>query len=404
MRIFALAIAIAIAFAAAAHAQTYTMSTTYSFGPTIADGETPVGGLVLDAKGNVYGVTQYGGYQLGGCDEGGCGTVFKLDPSGKKTTLHQFTATGNDGALPNAGLAIDKAGNLYGTTVFGGVGFGVVFKITPAGKYSTLHAFGRTTSDGRWPLGPVTLDSAGNLYGTTSDLNTCTAECPSTVKDAGYGVIWKLSPKGVETLLYAFGINGSPVANVIRDGQGNLYGAAFSGWSTETAFYGGVLFKLPAKGSESTLYTFCSEPNCADGVNPSYTARDSKGNFFALVLGTETWSQGAIAKVTPAGVENLVYQFCTLENCQDGGVAMGPLLISGGNLYGTAADGGTYENGVVWELTPSGTETVLYSFINGSEDGYGPASGIVTDSQGNLYGTAQGGEYNLGVVWKLTKN
>ena len=141
----------------------------------------------------------------------------------------------------------------------------------------------------------MTLDSAGNLYGTASDRDPCTTECPA-VKDAGYGVIWKLTPKGAETILYAFGINGNPTANVIRDGQGNIYGTAFSGWTTSTAFYGGVLFHLPATGQESTLYTFCSDPSCADGENPSYVTRDSKGNFYVQVQSTGSSALGAIRK------------------------------------------------------------------------------------------------------------
>lgn len=379
-----------------ATAQTYTESVLYSFSGN-ADGSDPVGGLVLDAKGNLYGVTQYGGYLSGQCVQGGCGTVWKLTAQGTHTILHQFTA-GTDGALPNAGLAIDKSGNLYGTTIFGGIGYGIVFKLTSAGKYSILHTFAKTTSDGKYPLGPVTLDSAGNLYGTTSDFDVCATTCPA-VKDGGYGVLYKLSSKGVETILYAFTINGNPTANVIRDGQGNLYGTAFSGWSTSTAFYGGALFKLPAKGAESTVYTFCADPACADGVNPSYVARDSKGNFYAQVMGAGSLMQGAIAKVTPAGVETILYQFCLVSGCLDGGVSTGPITIVGGNLYGTAQDGGAFGDGVVWEITPSGTETVIYNFD--FTFGVGPISGVVADSAGNLYGTANGGTGGAGVIWKL---
>ena len=381
-----------------AAAQTYTESVLYTF--TSTDGTYPVG-LAIDSKGTLYGTTQYGGYQSGVCNQGGCGTIFKL-VGGKETILHQFTA-GTDGALPNAAVTVDKSGNIYGTTIFGGLGYGVVFKLTAAGKYSILHTFGKTTSDGKYPLGPVTLDSAGNLYGTTSDFNVCDSECPA-VKDAGFGMIWKLSPSGAETILYAFGDNGNPTANVIRDGQGNLYGGAFAGNSTATAFYGGALFKVPAKGQESTLYAFCSMADCADGVDPSYTVRDSKGNFYTEVQGAGTSLQGAIAKVTPAGVETLLYQFCVLTSCMDGGVTSGPLLISGGNLYGTAVDGGTYTSGVVWELTPNGTETVVYSFGGFAGDAVNPRSGVVSDSTGNLYGIAQGGTNGAGAVFKLTKN
>lgn len=389
-----------ILLSSVAAAQQYTESVLYSFS-SVADGEYPVGGLVLDAKGNLYGTTQYGGSLAGQCAQGGCGTVFKLDATGKKTLLHQFTA-GTDGALPNAALAIDKGGNLYGTTVFGGIGYGTVFKITAAGKYSILHSFGRTASDGKWPLGPVTLDAAGNLYGTTSDLNICASECPG-VKDAGFGVVWKLSAKGAETILYAFGDNGNPVANVIRDGQGNIYGSSFAGTSTATAFYGGALFKVPAKGQESSLYTFCADSGCMDGVNPSYIARDSKGNFYVQVANVGLSAAGAIAKVTPQGQETILYQFCLQTPCLDGQVITGPLLLQGGTIYGTTNSGGAYGDGVVYQITSSGIETVLFSFdlVNGGA--YSPLGGVIADASGNLYGTALGGATNNGCIFKLTK-
>jgi uncharacterized repeat protein (TIGR03803 family) len=379
----------------------YTESVLYSF-TSAADGSYPVGGLIVDAKGTLYGTTQYGGSLTGPCAQGGCGTVFKLSPTGVKTTLHTFTA-GTDGALPNASLAMDKSGSLYGTTVFGGVGYGIVFKLTAAGRYSILHTFGKAAGDGRYPLGPPTLDSAGNLYGTASDLNVCDAECP-TVKDGGYGVVWKLSAKGaVETILYAFGVDGNPVANLIRDGQGNLYGGAFAGGTASGGtFYGGALFKLPAKGAESTIYAFCADAGCADGQDPSYVARDSRGNFYAEVAGAGSAMQGAIAVVTAQGMESMLWQFCSLAGCVDGQSPSGPLAVIGGSLYGATQGGGASGEGTVYELTPSGALTTLYSFAPGG-DAAQPMGGVVADAAGNLYGTSSaGGANGMGAVWKLT--
>jgi len=206
----------------------------YSF-TGAGDGATPRSGLVLDDQGNLYGTTDSGGNLT--CDGGlGCGTVFKVGPSGTETVLHSFTGMGGDGVVPSGGLALDAQGNLYGTTEFGGeygspFGYGTVFKVDGTGKETVLHSFNLT--DGYDPWAGLVLDALGNLYGTTRQGSPGVA--------GGPGVVFKLTKKNKETVLHRFGRPNDglfPTAGVVRDAQGNLYGTTSSGgfWNCGTVF------------------------------------------------------------------------------------------------------------------------------------------------------------------------
>jgi uncharacterized repeat protein (TIGR03803 family) len=392
------ALGLTIALGVAAHAQTYTQSILHNFGSSSLDGAYPFGGLVMDTAGNLYGTDWSGGGSTNCSPYSGCGTVFKLDRSGNETILHTFTG-GTDGAGPVASLMMDGTGNLYGTTFAGGIsshyagGAGTVFKITAAGTYSILHKFGGNPSDGEGPRGSLILDEAGNLYGTTSGGGAY-----------GKGTVFELRANGTETVLYGFrgkADGAYPGTNVLRDGLGNLYGTANQGG----AFGVGVIFKLSLKGVVTVLHTFCSSPGCADGEYPLYIVRSAQGNFYGS---TEYGGagHGVIFEVSGAGEASTLYTFCpggVGSGCTDGS---GPtrLLASGGDLYGTAAGGGNGGAGLVYKLNTSGVETVLYSFPANYSDGASPV-GVVTDSSGNLYGAAlNGGSGNSGVVFELTKN
>jgi uncharacterized repeat protein (TIGR03803 family) len=217
----------------------YSYSILYSFTGTTVDGGQPNGGLVMDSAGNLYGTTVTAAIPPGGnINDQGFGTVFKLAPTAggsyTETTLHIFKGFG--GSTPKAGLIMDSAGNLYGTTRFGsgnfGLGYGLVFKLTPDmnGIYtaSILYSF-TGGSDGAEPLAALLMDSAGNLYGTASKGGSvnCTNGC---------GTIFKLAPtmdgKYSESTLYSFAGGsggGGPAASLIMDAAGNLYGTTFSG-------------------------------------------------------------------------------------------------------------------------------------------------------------------------------
>jgi uncharacterized repeat protein (TIGR03803 family) len=197
---------------------TYTM--LYGFGTGANSG--PVGNLARDTAGNLYGNTEG--------NSGGLGVVFKLDTSGHETVLYNF-ATGSGGNDPYQGVVLDPAGNLYGTTYQGGTANdGVVYKVTAAGHYSVLHSF-TGGSDGLRPVAAVTLDSSGNIYGTTEQGGT-----------SGEGVVFMIGSSGTESVLYSFtGASGAnPACAPARDSSGDIYGTAAAGGTSG----GGVVFKL----------------------------------------------------------------------------------------------------------------------------------------------------------------
>jgi uncharacterized repeat protein (TIGR03803 family) len=409
-------------------AQTETVLYSFCAQKNCADGATPVAGMVLDHKGDLYGTTQYGGAY-------GAGTVFKLTPRGKETVLYSFCAQQIncvDGAQPLAGLVFDQRGNLYGTTVAGGAyERGIVFKLTPKGKETVVYSFCAQTgcADGADPSSGLVFDKKGNLYGTTSgglDNRDCHEGC---------GIVFKLTPRGKETVVYSFCsqqincVDGwGPAAGLIFDQNGNLYGSTANGGfhNSGLCYYGcGVLFKLTPEGKYTALYSFCAhvQGNCADGAYPgSGLILDQKGNLYGTTYGGGIYNDGcpygcAVAfKLTPDGKETVLYSFCAETYCADGlWPHAGLILDQNGNLYGTASEGGAHNDcdyygcGVVFKLTPKGKETILHT-LEGS-DGAAPGAGLVFDRKGNLYGTTvAGGAYNncndnrggCGVVFKLT--
>jgi len=233
-------------------AQTFTLLHTFSGAP---DGANPVAGLVQDPAGNLYGTTQQGGITAGVCTNTGlgftgCGTVFKIDTTGNLTVLYAFQGA-PDGNSPEGQLALDSAGNIYGATWTGGdssacspSGCGTVYNLDTSGKETVLYRF--SGADGSLPQGGVILDSSGNLYGTTSSGGTA-----SNCQPAGCGTVFKVDKKGNETVLYSFtgGTDGGePIAGLVLDNAGNLYGTAFYGGYTQGSlcFPGGcgTVFKL----------------------------------------------------------------------------------------------------------------------------------------------------------------
>jgi uncharacterized repeat protein (TIGR03803 family) len=304
-----------------------------------ANGDTPWAGLVIDGAGNLYGTTSLGGTN-------NTGTVFKISPSGTESVLHSFAVPGEtDGDGPYAGLVMDSAGNLYGTTAGGGTnGTGTVFKISPSGAESVIYSF--AAPGGTGPLSPyfasLLMDSAGNLYGTTASGGT---------NDTG--TVFKLSASGTESVLHSFGpYNGTdgdaPDAGLIMDSDGTLYGTTNEGGTNKT----GTVFKISASGAESVLYSF-GVPGGLDAYSPEF--------------------------------ESLV-------------------MDGAGNLYGTTASGGTNNTGTVFKISASGVESVLYSFGPSSgTDGDSPYAGLIMDTAGNLYGTTRvGGAFGRGTVFKLS--
>ena len=339
-----------------------------------ADGSFPYAGVIRDSAGNLYGTTLVGG-------PAELGEVFELDAAGNETVLFSFPGP-TDGEWPTAGVIRDPAGNLYGTTEYGGrANADVVYKVNTAGREKVLYSF-TGGADGSFPYAGVIRDSAGNLYGTTTAGGASNS-----------GVVYKVNTAGQETVLYSFtgaADGGLPFAGVIRDSAGNLYGTTTAGGASNS----GVVYKVNTAGQETVLYSFGAGGSFPyAGVIP-----DSAGNFYGTTSSGGTANAGVVYKLDPAGNYTVLYSF-TL----DGGYPRaGVIRDSVGNLYGTTSSGGTANAGVVYMLDTAGRETVLYSFTGYPNDGGQPYAGVIRDSAGNLYGTTyDGGRSGAGVVYKL---
>ena len=357
-----------------AQGQTYTYSLLHTF-VGHGDGASPYAGLVRDSAGNLYGTTYYGGKY-------GLGSVFKMDPSGNVTILHSCVGSPTDGKYIWGGLFRDAVGNLYGTTQSGGAyGYGTVFELTSGNKWRLLYSFLGYPNDGENPEAGVIRDAAGNLYGTTVGGGP-----------PFQGTVFKLSARGKESLLYSFtGLADGryPTAALVSDPAGNLYG------TTTEAYQGpGSIFKLAQNGALTVIY---AEGSCCELL------RDSAGDLYG-VGGPGAYNDGAVFEVTASGTPVVLYSFNSASN--GAYIPLGGLVRDGhGNLYGTTAYGGTYNQGTVYELTPDGTETVLYSFAGYPNDGSYPYAAMTLDAEGNLYGTtASGGSADDGTVFKLTRS
>ena len=394
-------------FSAPARAQTFQV--LHSFQGW--DGASPVAPVILDNRGNIYGTTIAGGATsvrgASRCTSEGCGTVFVMNEAGREIALHSFE--GADGAYPFAGILRDSRGNLFGTTSQGGrtpracnrQGCGVAFRFSAEGKKIEYDFQG--APDGSDPQPSVVEDSAGNLYGTTfyGGKN-------------GLGTVFKIDmATGKETVLYSFtgGTDGCYPYGVILDSAGNLYGVAYEGGNALCDSGDGLVFELDSAGNETVLYTFGG----ADGANPSSVLMfDSAGDLYGTTQGGGSSDWGTVFELSPGQggrwSERVLHSFCSLPECADGVVASGgPLVMDGsGNIYGTTSLGGQDgDQGVAFKLDPAGNETVLHSFTGGS-DGGSPYAGLAIDSLGNLYGTTYTGGtpcyviYTCGVVFKIT--
>jgi uncharacterized repeat protein (TIGR03803 family) len=367
----------------------------YTFGLTTDLGAQAYAGLTPDGKGNLYGTTQGGG-AMGG------GTVFELIPgsngSWTEQVLHNFTYQSDGGGI-YGGVAFDAKGNLYGTTAFGGLGNGVVFQLVPGSNgvwtENTVYSFGGS-SDGGTPFAGVVVDGAGNLYGTTNGGGAY-----------GFGVIFQLIPgsNGIwtEKVLHSFadendGISGFE-SSLTLDVAGNLYGVASGGPHDY-----GLVFELvhSANGSwtEKTLHAFTGG---LDGSGPNGgVIFDTAGNLYGV-------SQYAVYELLPGSGAWTLKVLYTFKGGADGAIPDAPLTFDqNGNLYGTTSTGGKHR-GTVFKLTPSAsgawTERVLHSFSPGGADGIFPnVEGLVVDAFGNIFGTTvNGGASSEGVIYEITQ-
>jgi uncharacterized repeat protein (TIGR03803 family) len=370
-----------------------TESILYSFG-TPPDGTSPVQ-LIQSKDGNFYGTTNSGG----GASPKFAGTVFKITAAGVETVLYSFSG-GADGGQPT-GLIQGADGNFYGMTTYGGAagdvnfafpGKGTVFKLTPSGMETVLYAF-QGGADGSNPVGLLLQGSDGNFYGMTGAGGTAT-----------YGTVFKVTPDGIETVLYSFqGTDGaSPGAGLIQASDGNFYGTTASGGvGCPGNLYCGMVFRITPTGDETVLHTF---QGGTDGNEPDTAlVQGSDGNFYGTTEGGGTAGFGTIFKMTPAGVVTTLHSF---QGGADGRSSGALLQASDGNFYSTNA-GGTSSLGTIFQMTPAGAMTPLYSFqgnpnASGAPDGDGPLGPLVLGNDGVIYGvTTSGGTNNRGSVFKF---
>jgi uncharacterized repeat protein (TIGR03803 family) len=379
-------------------AQIATLTTIHRFCSQSGcpDGYYPLAGLVQATNGGLYGTTSGGGTDS-------AGTIFKITPGGTLTTLYSFCPQTNctDGAGPQAGLVQAANGDLYGTTIGGGANDdGTIFKITPGGTLTTLYSFCSQTNcaDGANPWAGLVQAANGDLYGTTQ----------SGGANVYYGTVFKITPGGTLTTLYSFCSQtnctdgATPFAGLVQAANGDLYGTTFYGGS------GGTVFKITPAGTLTTLYNFCSQTNCTDGDQPfAGLVQAANGDLYGTTYGGgANGGIGTVFKITPGGTLTTLYSFCSQTNCADGGgPEAGLVQAANGDLYGTTCCYGAYGGGTVFKITPGGTLTTLYSFCSQTNctDGATPYAGLVQDTNGDFYGTTthKGGAAS-GTVFSLS--
>ena len=399
--------------------------------PLGAQGIVPMGNLVADGAGNLYGTTFEGGAHSD------WGTVYELArPVPPKTAwteavLYSFTG-GADGGQPIAGVVFDKAGDLYGTTGRGGASDnGVVFELvapsTAGGKWTeiVLHSFQPSSADGASPIGELAWDEGGNLYGVTEYGGANQrSPCFNNSTHPGCGTVFQLlpptTPGGVwtETILHSFnyGQGGFPEGSAILDAHGNLYGTTYEGG----AYGDGVVYRLQPPATEGgawtyrVLHAFHPISGSSEGGYPrGALALHGSGVLYGTTLGQGAYGGGTVFQLAPpaspggAWTENILYNFGSATG-DAGGPAANLIFGSAGNLFGTTIAGGGANVGTVFQLTPpvsSGadwTETVLHGFGN-VKDGATPSGGL-TLNNGVLFGTTQGGGTNgEGTVYGVVK-
>jgi uncharacterized repeat protein (TIGR03803 family) len=408
------------------------LTTLYSFNRPGSGGVEPDGALVQGNDGNFYGTTAHGGVYMGPIGET-YGTVFRITTNGALTTLYSFTGS-NDGAYPN-GLVQGSDGNFYGTTQGRGMnGWGTVFKITTNGVLTTLYSFGSIEDtngfalDGALPNAALVQGSDGNFYGTTFSGGTNYS-----------GNVFKIGPSGALTTLYSFGsirdtngcsLDGVRPNKLVQGSDGNFYGTTECNlWALGLVPIGnGTVFKISPHGALTTIYAFGSFTN-ASGV-----ALDGGGPYDGLVQGNDAYlygtthwggtnDSGTVFKISTNGALTTLYSFTDARN-QFAWGANGLVQGRDGNFYGTTfAGGNTNANdvqiefcygsgGTVFKISPSGKLTTLYSFgsvqdTNGAPlDGANPQTGLVQGNDGYLYGTTLSGGTNVdlgggGTVFRL---
>jgi uncharacterized repeat protein (TIGR03803 family) len=363
-----------------------------------ADGEQSWAGLVLATDGNFYGTTFLGGSK-------GFGAIFQVTSAGEVTILHSFSdgSVTNDGKNPRAALLQGADGNLYGTTEYGGsAGDGVIFEITLKGVLTILHSFGdgSVTSDGEFPTSSLVQTASGDIYGTTSLGGT-----------AGSGTAFQLVLPGTVAILHNFAGGKVPVTN---DGtfpiagltlatNGDFYGTTNTGGSINA----GTIYKMTPAGAITILHSFGDNTVADDGLQPiAVLIQATDGNLYGTTIAGGSQNSGTVFYTTMDGNVAVIHSFADGTVTDDGMNPESPLFEgTDGNFYGTTFAGGVGGLGTLYRVTPLGGVTILHTFgdVSVADDGTNPIGGVITGSNGALYGaTRYGGAAGQGIVFEST--
>jgi uncharacterized repeat protein (TIGR03803 family) len=367
-------LAVVMFLPALGHAQIFTViATVENLGIEVS------GPVVRDIEGNIYGASSYYGNQS--CNQWPfCGFIYKVDPTGKLTVLYNFRGQ-PDGAMAMPGLVLDSAGSLYGVTEYGGTyNFGAVFKLDSEGNETVLHSFAGPPNDGEGPLAGLIADSNGNLYGTTFEGGLQT-NC-----SFGCGTVFKVTVTGKETVLYRFngGADGAtPFGASLLLSGGALYGTTLVGGNTSGFCQGqgfipgcGTVFKVD-KAGETVLHSFIG----TDGIGPvAGVIRDSGGNLYGTAPGggdltcNSGFGCGVVYKLDPSGNETVLHVF---ENQQDGQAPNTALVFDQDALYGSSE--AIFAGGGIFKIDSSGNFSMVYQLPAAT-------STMIGDREDNLYG------------------
>ena len=416
---FAGLIGVSAAQTTAAAPSPVTFTTLTDFG--VGDGQYP-SPLAQGTDGNLYGAAYYGHGSYGGP----YGFGFYLTTTGSWTLL-DYSCTTNycTGSKAYTGMTLAGDGNFYGTTAYGGDGpyrtvnkAGTIYRANAQTGLTTIYSFCSELNckDGDDPYAPLTLGSDGNLYGTTEVGGRYNA-----------GLAYVVTLTGSESVLHNFCaetncVDGANPASLIQATDGNFYGVAGGGTgpdcNVEVIECGGLIFKMTPQGVTTTLYNFCSRPNCSDGAGPAVVMQAADGNLYGVtdrggIYGNDGYNgSGVIFRLSLQGELTVLYNFCAVYSCT-GGISGGSILqATDGNFYGIINSGeGTtcyfsYGCGIIFELTSAGDYSPLYTFCEElgefCSDGIFPV-GIMQGTDGNFYGaTYRGGLAGYGTAFKLS--
>lgn len=352
-----------------------------------SQGSNPLAALLSHSDGNLYGTSRTGG-------SNNLGTIFRMSPEGAITPLVEFTGTSGSakGGNPTSGLVRHTDGNFYGTTDAGGAsGMGTVYRLTPAGVFTTLVEFDNSSTGnlGRTPNGLLSHPD-GNLYGTTYVGGTLQK-----------GTIFRLTPAGVLTTLYEFPVTSNPRSALVLHPNGNLYGTTVFGGPANN----GQIFRLTPAGEVTVLVQFTGTLGANPGKNPEGLFVHRDGNLYGLTNTGGVQNRGTVYRMTPDGTLTTLVEFTGDGPSNKGARPFDTLIAPGdGNFYGTTFGGGASDAGTVFRVTPAGMLTTLVEFNRqgAPAPGSSPSAGLALHTDGNLYGTTQfGGEALFGTAFRV---